>query len=192
MGELIRKIKVDKSGKIPKILIRYDRPVPGEDDEFDNFSLKSSDEPLPSLHTALQALNAYVVETCEAKDCWTVESVDILGVSFTYQHDSFGAVVSAKKELQGSGSPLVINTPYRRCFMDDQPEGEIFFEPLVQRQLETLQKEAMRYIKGERAFAQLSLLDTDVTYEEALKQAKALAAKHGFAVTEVRQLVLNR
>lgn len=156
----IKKIKLDNSGRSPKILIRYERPLPSDPDDYDEFALRSSDKPRDQFYVALAALIPYVLEICEVANTWDEDTVKVTGVSFSYKDDVFGAVVTAQKKLKLANSPLIINTPSRtNAPYSENGDEDLCFDNKTAKLLENLQDEALRYINGDRKQSQLSLLD---------------------------------
>lgn len=182
----IRKVKrITNENGNEKLVLNYDRTLP--DGDVDTFSLQSSDRPHETLYLALEDLAGYVLETCEVADAWDADTIKVGGVSFSYSDDGrYGIIVTAQKKLETSNSPLNLNTPLRKSFHEDDSTS---LDPRTETIVDRLIRECERYINGDRATVQLNLLEpSDMTYEEALEQAKELGVRFGFVVSEVRQL----
>ncbi|EMN60320.1 hypothetical protein FH593_20445 (plasmid) [Leptospira interrogans] len=147
--------KPKKDGSPGKIFISYEVEV-GED-EPDAYTVSTGDLALPSFYAALAELNQDVNEICELDlDEDRVQSyIHVRSVSFSHPKNTTGATITALRELRNAYAPLVLNTPHK---FFSSPAGEdggedekqILSEETVQR-LQTLQKEAIRFINGERA-----------------------------------------
>ena len=126
----------------------------GDDQETVVHSMTSSDDPRPEFHTALQALTAHVLTSCQLPLDYADE-MKIIGVALSENdHQGRGVVVTAVKKLPGLKAPLVINTPHMTEAEGDQP-GALHQASIEL--VETLSEEARLFRKGERAQQELPL-----------------------------------
>jgi hypothetical protein len=164
----LTKIKFNK-GKIEIEYEKCDRETDSKKTQFCSY-----DEPLPSFKDALQAMALHAEEICEfPAGFFTAPSAEtgdgevirqkgrVLGVSFSYADKDgiMGASITVLRELITSQAPLVINTPH----LAEAEYSEGSSQPLLTddcvRALYALKDEAMKYLNGERAVKQPSLLD---------------------------------
>lgn len=116
-------------------------------------SLKTKEEPLPSFNIAVEAVRKAAMEMILAPDDWS--STRLSGMSINYEGDDrFGVVVTLLVDIDGFAAPLVINTPHLRQELPDD-EGGIFMPEDFQADVEVLRDEAMKFLAGERAQANL-------------------------------------
>lgn len=114
-------------------------------------TLTSHDDPRPEFVEALQALTAWVVDVCDLPDDYD-EGMRITGVSLS-PGEYGGCVVTALKKVSGANAPVVINTPHvpETPTSDEAP----CLPPNVIEMLATLEDEADKFWRGERAQAEL-------------------------------------
>ena len=151
-GDLMKRIKKIKvSAKDGKISMDYEVLDKGR--VKDEHSFTSLEPALPSLYEALSTLAQDVVEMCElpAED---LDRIIVTGVSFSYagEHHTMGATITAQKKLAKSNQPLILNTPHKiEDFYGQTGSFEQLLEGDCLDRLKMLQKEAERYIDGERS-----------------------------------------
>lgn len=150
----IKKVKIKGDGRIA---IEYEKESTGNPELVDELSINSPDRPMNSFYTAMEGLRPHVCVICELPEDYA-KTMTISGLSLTYAHDVMGVVITAKKDLKHSPSPLVINTPHKpiepyskggddsNCLTSDQC---VAIDQVIQ--------EALRYIRGERLQAMLPL-----------------------------------
>lgn len=114
-------------------------------------TLTSSDDPRPEFVNALQALTSWVVRICDLPIDYANE-MRITGVSLSLGEYG-GCVVTALKKVSGANSPVVINTPH----VPETPTSEAgpCLPPSTVSLLESLDAEAERFWKGERAQSEM-------------------------------------
>ena len=142
------KIKVTKDGKIGIIYELRNK------EQWDEYSMTSSDKAKPSFHEALQALTEDIVDMCELPNNYQ-DRIIVKGVSFSYggEKEVMGATIIAQMQLRRSNVPLNLNTPHKA----EEPYGEGEGDPAQLlsdsciRRLETLMEEAEDFMKGIRA-----------------------------------------
>jgi hypothetical protein len=111
-----------------------------------NVRITSSESPLPSLLTAMNALLEDCAEIC-GLDCDWIELGRVTGVTFKSTEDGIACVVSLQRQVI-SPKPVNLNTPYLSG-------GEITEQMNVK--LGIIREEVVKYINGEKALKQLSL-----------------------------------
>lgn len=128
---------------------------------WDDYTLRTKDNPLPGFVAAFKALAMHVVDMCELPDSDLAENrVEVRGVSFSYGGDKevMGAVLTAVRELKRSNTPLNLNTPHKPSEPYNDPENggsdkldekSLLDEDCVAA-LEKLCKEADRFLGGHR------------------------------------------
>lgn len=125
----------------------------------DERTLKSDEAPHPAFLAALQALRPAVADAClltprdESGDVLPDELAELLStitvrsVVWRDTDDGDGIVVTALRELDGIGTPLVLNTPF--ATPDLLPTDDLYLH------LATLKEEARAYVRGKRLHADL-------------------------------------
>jgi hypothetical protein len=146
----INKVKVTKEGKIA---IEYQILKGGSN--YDDYSLKCSEKALGSFYAAIYAFRESVVKLCELPEEFT-ERIVVKGVTFSYggERETMGAVIVAQLILNLSDGNLNLNTPHKAVEMyneDSEPREEAVFDEDTIGCLEQLEKEAVKYVNGERA-----------------------------------------
>ena len=150
---LFHKIKYSKE----RIIIEYDEE---KGVGTNNLTLNSFEAPAPSFKKAFKRLEKWVNEICElnlsSKEVSTL--ISIIGVSFSWTNDIMGAVISAKKHLEGTPAPLILNTPHKPSepYGKNADEGNVLDNDCIE-DLENLQKEAEKYLNGKRAQVKIEL-----------------------------------
>lgn len=158
----VRKIKVDKQGKIS-----IDWEVRPEGlSTWDEYHMKCSDLARPEFYNALVDLRQDVLTLLEYPKTW-LDDILVKGVSFSYSDDSDdgvkGAVISGQRTLQYSASPANFNTPHKPYKMYNEnaedTDGIIVMPEEIQERLDVLDNEANKYIDGDRAQMELKFDD---------------------------------
>ncbi len=146
----VRKIKVDKQGKIS-----IDWEVRPEGlSTWDEYHMKCSDLARPEFYNALVDLRQDVLTLLEYPKTW-LDDILVKGVSFSYSDDGVkGAVISGQRTLQYSASPANFNTPHKPYEMYNEhavdTDGIIVMPEEIQERLDVLDDEANKYIDGDR------------------------------------------
>lgn len=180
MAKRILKVKF---GSDNKHVFVYEDIKDKENDIIDEFDFKSKDKALPAFYTALQAMGEYACRICEFPREYD-KGVTVIGVTFSYtevegSEDVMGAVITFKKELKGSNSPLIINTPHKPSAFYDGKGDESPQDPALLLSegcvdaLKVLQEEAIRYIDGERDQMSLFVGKAEGKSEKAEIEAEA-------------------
>ena len=155
----VRKIKVDKQGKIS-----IDWEVRPEGlSTWDEYHMKCSDPARPEFYNALVDLRQDVLTLLEYPKTW-LDDILVKGVSFSYSDDGIkGAVISGQRTLQYSASPANFNTPHKPYEMYNEnaedTDGIIVMPEEIQERLDVLDDEANKYIDGKRAQMELKFED---------------------------------
>lgn len=155
----VRKIKVDKQGKIS-----IDWEVRPEGlSTWDEYHMKCSDLARPEFYNALVDLRQDVLTLLEYPKTW-LDDILVKGVSFSYSDDGVkGAVISGQRTLQYSASPANFNTPHKPYEMYNEnaedTDGIIVMPEEIQERLDVLDDEANKYIDGKRAQMELKFED---------------------------------
>lgn len=158
MAKRILKVKF---GSDNKHVFIYEDIKDKANEIIDEFDFKSKDKALPEFYTALQAMGEYACRICEFPREYD-KGVTVIGVTFSYTEVKdtgeiiMGAVITFRKDLIGSNSPLIINTPHKPSAFYDGKGDESPQDPALLLSsgcvdaLKVLQDEAIRYIDGER------------------------------------------
>ena len=119
--------------------------------EVEKHELTSKDPPLESFHEALQAFRDWLGTVLEVG----IDGIGISSVSINHEEDRRGFVVTALKALPSYfNAPLVLNTPHLREIVDED-DGPGFADADLVELVDALEKEADRYLKGERQQGEL-------------------------------------
>jgi hypothetical protein len=150
----IKKIKVIESmGKIE--IDCTNTTDKGEDDLKGLFAEAAA----PDFYRAMDDLRGSVAGILEAPEL--AARLKPFAVKFHYGKDGrMGAIISAKLALPMAGTETVVNTPMRKCPVDEKEIG-VYFSPSTVDRLWKLEAEARAYLLGKRA--QTSLFDGEPT-----------------------------
>lgn len=135
-----------------KVSISYQ--VEREGGSYDEFSMTSSDAPLPSFLEALSELRKHVVDMCELPDT-DKEKIVVRGVTFSYggEDEIMGATIIAQKKLSRSNTDLNINTPHKAAeYYSGNGNGDpkqLLSDDCVD-DLNVVMNECEKYIRGKR------------------------------------------
>lgn len=144
----IRKVKSSNG----LILIRAEEQC-GEED-IRRIELESRAEPRPEFHEAMGGMISPAMNMIQAPGAWMAVAT-ISGVSVTHEEErGMGAVVTILVPLECAPSPLVLNTPYLPS-EDPNDSGGATLPRALREAVERVIDEAMRYLRGERAQADL-------------------------------------
>ena len=112
----------------------------------------------PLFYKALRGLQTSVKNILELPDEMECR-LEPFAVSFNYSTDGrMGAVISSNLSIPSLKKTAVISTPLMRCYDGGKDEAKCFSHTTTQK-LWILEKEARRYLAGERA--QQNLFDND-------------------------------
>ena len=141
-----RVTRVKYDGK--RVTVHYEVP-PGE--EPDEYVVTCNARPAPSFLAALAALRTHVGTICELPVEY-VERLDVRGASYSYggKAEVMGATITALKSLTTARAPLVLNTPHLASAPMSETDEAPLLAPLAGTALETLAREALRYVDGHR------------------------------------------
>lgn len=114
----------------------------------ETITIESTEPPRKELNEALQVMVDHVIAMCELPPTWR-ESLTVRGVTVT-RNDVDGLVITALRDLEGSDSPLVLNTPHftREGQNEEQELGIYTFS--CGENLDELEKLAFEYADGKR------------------------------------------
>lgn len=149
-----KKIKITSDDKIN---LEYENL--NKQGNWDEHTMKSAAEPLPSFHHALDNLIPHVVDICELpKGDNLSHSYTVKGVSLSYggENEVMGATITATRSLAFANSPLVLNTPHKAEDVYSPGGGEdMLLTDECVADLYKLIDEAEKYLSGKRAQADL-------------------------------------
>lgn len=114
----------------------------------ETITIESTEPPRKELTDALQAMARHVIKMCELPDLWW-KDLTVRGVTIT-RNDVDGVVITALRELDGSNSPLVLNTPHftREGQNEEQELG--IYSLGCGNDLDALERLAFEYVDGKR------------------------------------------
>lgn len=142
--KMFLKIKRTKKEKSIAVHIQWDEKSPSGG--YETKTLDCEEPARPEFHEALNDLTPQVPVLIEVPQEWGDEGLKVNGL--TYKYDEYGhrsVGIIAVKELEGLGSPLVLNVP--AVFApEDTPLGEL---------VDRLEREAERYLARNRAQLEL-------------------------------------
>lgn len=143
------KIKRTSEGKI---YIEYQ--VMNKQGYWDDFSMKSFDEPTPSFDRAFDAMIPHVIEMCEMpENDHTDHPYTIKGFSMSYSgdNDTLGVTMTTTRALEESNTPLVLNTPHKikEPYVEGGDDTQVMGGECLQA-LQAVFAEAQDYLDGKR------------------------------------------
>lgn len=114
----------------------------------ETITIESAEPPKTELKDALQLMAEHAIEMCELPPEWLAD-MTVRSVTIT-RGDVDGLVITTLRDLEGSQAPMVINTPhFTRDGRDENQELGIY-SFRCGKDLDQLEKLAMRYVDGER------------------------------------------
>jgi hypothetical protein len=133
---------------------------------IDTVSIESHDEPHPDLPAALQAFALHVGDMAEFPEDYC-DGIQVLGVTWTWSNGVRGCVVTARKELEQSNAPLIINTPNftDEPYNEDDDSGMNLLNSNEIAALDRLEKEVFAFVDGKRAQGDL-FADADPDFHQ--------------------------
>jgi hypothetical protein len=149
--------------KSEKIHLEYSKRIPKASGEFlvDDYSMTCSEPAVQGFYDTLHSLRAYVCEICDLPEEYQ-EGMKVIGVTFTYDDENWGAVISAIKTLKSSNTPFNIHTPWKEAFADqsgkkkkDPGPMKTYLSSGLMKALDLLKEHAIGYAEGTRAQGQL-------------------------------------
>lgn len=128
----------------------------------DTVTIESHDEPHADLPRALQAFADHVATLVEFPMEYR-EGIEVIGVTWTWSNDIRGCVITARKDLEGSNAPLIINTPNftEEPYNEDDETGMNLLASQQIEALDRLEKEVFAFVDGKRAQGDLFYDDGD-------------------------------
>lgn len=143
--------------EIKRVRIKRRAVVIDYENEGEDHSVTSRDNPLPSFVKAVEALAPLVLDVLHLPSEYQ-HGLKPTGITIVEKQETELVVVTAQKELTDCNSPFNIATPLR--FMAHPKEEGSYSPPLSERQValvDAVVKEAKKYVKGDRAQGQLPL-----------------------------------
>ena len=138
---------------------------------WDQYTFSCKDMPRPELLERLQVMANHVTTICEFAEQETKKLI-VSGVSLSYnEKGNCYLVITAQKALLYSKAPLVINTPARPAEPENESDSyDYCWSDELADDIEILQKEAWKYISGERAQQTLDFEGGEKPKEEAITE----------------------
>ena len=94
--------------------------------------------------------DSYEINICELP-LGAAKKIVVSGVSVSYTDNNCYVVITAQKALINSKSPLLINTPARPLYPGEDEDDSYCMSEELYDDLIILEKEALKYVRGERA-----------------------------------------
>lgn len=140
---------------------------------WDQYTFSCKDMPRPELLERLQVMANHVTTICEFAEQETKKLI-VSGVSLSYnEKGNCYLVITAQKALVYSKAPLIINTPARPAEPENESDSyDYCWSDELADDIEILQKEAWKYISGERAQQTLDFEGGEKPKEETVKITK--------------------
>lgn len=118
---------------------------------WDAYTMTCKDPPREELKERMIAMVAHVIEICEF-DERDAKRIIVSGITESHTDDNRYITITAQKSLEYSKAPLIINTPARPEWVQNEGDDEAYCISLdLANDLKELEIEAWRYIDGERA-----------------------------------------
>lgn len=118
---------------------------------WDAYTMTCKDPPRVELKERMLAMVAHVINICEF-DKQDEKRIIVSGITESHTDDNRYITITAQKSLEYSKAPLIINTPARPEWPQNEADSEDY---CISRELgddlKALESEAWRYIDGERA-----------------------------------------
>jgi len=140
------------------VFLKYRKPE--EDSAYpETITIESSEPPKQELRAALQQMVEHVIDIAELPVAWRDE-LTVVGVTVT-RNDVEGLVITALRDLDGSNSPLVLNTPhFTREERDENQETNVYsYECACD--LDELERLAFEYADGDRGQRTFDFVDSE-------------------------------
>ena len=154
----------------------------------DEYSLKSSDPPLPAFRNVLLYLRVFLLRMLEMPDTdEEIKKVTVRAVKFDYGEDgTMGAVISGIRELQYSRGVMALSSPHR--FEESTDEKQLLEGKCIEH-LNILLEEAEKYVNGERAQTEMKFDSPEEAVKDAVKASKK--KKKELSKTTVGSLIVK-
>jgi hypothetical protein len=103
--------KIKRDTKTNRVTINW---LTSLDDDAGVFSYNKPRTIPPSFESALLDLREHVSDMTEIylQDD-ELHKIEIIGVTFSWTNENMGATITAKKQLENSDTPLLLNTPHK-------------------------------------------------------------------------------
>lgn len=155
LGNKFTKISAKETG----VTLEIEETI--DDNNSKSVVIKSADKPHKDFTDAVGGLRKLVRHILGWPDTYAPLSLHISGVSFSYSSDkgTKGIVITGWVKLEKANAPFCFNTPYLP-YEGAKPESNVPVVPdFGVKALNTLEMEAVAYIKGKRA--QLDMFNSD-------------------------------
>lgn len=86
------------------------------EDEYDQFNFTTIDKPAPGLINQVMLFRIHVLNLCELPETEEeIQNLKIKSFSFSWSGEKhlMGCTITAARQLSGSHSPLILNTPHK-------------------------------------------------------------------------------
>ena len=173
-AERIIKVKVKKG----EWTIRWQKKNEAAE-TYDTYEVTSKDPPLEELPKRLQVMANHVTEICDLPESAT-KNIAVSGITVSYTDKNRYLVITAVRSLSKSKAPMLINTPARPLYPEDDQDETFCMSKECFEDLLAVENEAMKYIRGERAQMSLDFAGaggTDEQPDELPKKKRSGGAK---------------
>lgn len=142
-------------------------------DTYDTYEITSKDMPLEELPKRLQVMANHVTEICDLPESAT-KNIIVSGITESYTDENRYLVITAVRSLSKSKAPMLINTPVRPLYPENDQDETFCMSKECLQDLLAVENEAMKYVRGERAQQSLDFGGgTDEQEDEPPKKRKS-------------------
>ena len=143
-----RLCKLKYNAKEDEMLVKYEVH---ERDHVDTFTLESTEGPRSELVTALKTMAGHLCGICEFPGDWA-SKITVRSVTVTWSNEIRGLVITGLRALDGSNSPLVVNSPHftEVPYNDDSESQKNIYSLECGIALDILTELAFKFVDGER------------------------------------------
>ena len=155
-------------------------------DTYDTYEVTSKDMPLEELPKRLQVMANHVTEICDLPESAT-KNIVVSGITESYTDENRYLVITAVRSLSKSKAPMLINTPARPLYPENDQDETFCISKECLQDLLAVENEAMKYIRGERAQMSLDFAgagSADEQPDELPKKKRSGGAKSRGSVTQ--------
>ncbi len=149
----MRRVRKFKYKPTAGMFVAFEATNSSDPDAYDEFTLKSGDEPRGTLITQLNAMSQHVVDLCELPADYAA-NIQVIGITVTYSDDDIqGLGISALRTLENTDQPMVLNTPHftRDPYSPTAPSDVGVFSGRCAADLDRLEELIFDYVDGDRA-----------------------------------------
>ena len=119
-------------------------------DTYDTYEITSKDMPLEELPKRLQVMANHVTEICDLPESAT-KNIVVSGINESYTDENRYLVITAVRSLSKSKAPMLINTPVRPLYPENDQDETFCMSKECLQDLLAVENEDMKYVRGERA-----------------------------------------